>query len=115
MTTKIQLKINCDEKMCGNCQFKKIHYTGMIGEFHPKCIIFNKCGKWGEMDMIRDRKCINAQNNMKQNIDIWNKHKDLLEIHKKIIKIEQLTYELTECERHKQILIQQLLESKSEK
>lgn len=34
----IALMINAGEKMCGECAFKIIHHTGLIGETHPKCV-----------------------------------------------------------------------------
>lgn len=61
MKTEITLTITCGEKTCGECQYKAIFRTG-IGEFHPKCELFdNHYGNWGEVDMRRSRKCVAAQ------------------------------------------------------
>lgn len=64
---KITIKINCEENTCGDCQYLKIFQTGILGEFHPYCVIFNKDGKWGERDMLRSFKCkkVEMKNNKK--------------------------------------------------
>jgi len=60
--TKILLEIDCDEKMCGKCQYKLSHSTGLVGEFHPVCDVFDgHYGEWGARDMKRARRCIAAQ------------------------------------------------------
>ena len=60
--TKILLEIDCDEKMCGKCQYKLSHSTGLVGEFYPICDVFDgHYGEWGARDMKRARRCIAAQ------------------------------------------------------
>ena len=60
--TKILLEIDCDEKTCGKCQYKLSHSTGLVGEFHPICDVFDgHYGEWGARDMKRARRCIAAQ------------------------------------------------------
>ena len=62
--TKILLEIDCDEKMCGKCQYKLSHSTGLVGEFHPVCDVFDgHYGEWGARDMKRARRCIAASQN----------------------------------------------------
>lgn len=62
MNTKITLTIDCEKNTCGNCQYKTIFKTGLIGEFHPKCVIFDgHYGDWGKNDMKRSKKCISSE------------------------------------------------------
>lgn len=65
---KIKLTINCAKTTCGDCQYLKIFQTGILGEFHPHCVIFDKNGKWGEHDMCRSFECKRAEikNNKKE-------------------------------------------------
>ena len=59
---KILLEIACEEKMCGPCEHRNTHYTGLVGEFHATCEIFSgHYGDWGAYDMKRARPCIAAQ------------------------------------------------------
>lgn len=57
----IQIEIDCKDKMCGDCKFKSIHSTGLIGETHPVCVLFHNTGDWGKTDMKRGKECIAAQ------------------------------------------------------
>lgn len=62
MSHKIILTIDCADKTCGDCQYKRIFKTGLVGEFHPGCELFpGYYGRWGERDMKRSRQCIAAQ------------------------------------------------------
>lgn len=58
---KIILKIEASKKTCDNCRFLLIFRTGLAGEFHPKCEIFDKLGGWGKENMARDKRCLAAE------------------------------------------------------
>jgi len=54
MKNEIMLAIDCEERTCGNCQYKTIFRTGLVGEIHSKCELFaGHHGQWGERDMKR--------------------------------------------------------------
>lgn len=62
MKISIQIEIDCEEKLCGNCDYMTIHHTGLVGEYHPKCNIFpGHYGKWGSDNMKRSKECIASQ------------------------------------------------------
>lgn len=58
MRMELTLVIDCEEKTCGNCQYKTVFYAGPAGEFHPKCGLFEwHVGEWGRIDMNRCQSC----------------------------------------------------------
>ena len=57
----ISLDLKADCEYCNDCQFLTVFHTGMIGEFHPKCNLFDICGEWGETNMKRCRQCKDSQ------------------------------------------------------
>ena len=58
----IQLEIEAEDKWCdGSCPFFAIFSTGIAGEWHPKCVIFDIPGEWRAFKMMRSVGCLEAE------------------------------------------------------
>ena len=59
---QIAIKISAGKKMCDDCEYLTIFHTGLVGEFHPMCDIFDEVyGEWGERNMKRAKACLAAE------------------------------------------------------
>jgi hypothetical protein len=61
MTRKIVLKINAGEKYCDDCEYLTYFSTGLIGEWHMRCDIFDVPGPWRKHNMRRTKECLRAE------------------------------------------------------
>jgi hypothetical protein len=60
----IELEIEAEDKWCdSSCQFFELFYTGIAGEWHPKCVLFSVTGEWQAFKMLRGTKCLEAEKN----------------------------------------------------
>lgn len=46
---------------CDDCEHLHKFTTGLIGEFHMTCKVFDISGRWGELNMKRPKACLNAE------------------------------------------------------
>lgn len=57
----ITLQITAGEKTCDDCTFMRMFSTGLAGETHPQCDIFDQVGAWSERNMKRHPYCLTAE------------------------------------------------------
>lgn len=57
----IALQITAGEYTCDDCTFLRMFSTGLVGEKHPQCDIFDQVGAWGERNMKRHPHCLSAE------------------------------------------------------
>jgi len=56
------VEIKAEEKLCNAyCPFFSVFRTGLVGEWHPRCDLFNESGKWREYTMKRNKQCLKAE------------------------------------------------------
>ena len=61
-TRTLSIEAKAEDKLCNDeCPFFGIHRSGLVGEWHPSCYLFNESGKWREYTMKRNKQCLKAE------------------------------------------------------